>query len=330
MRKWITLLLLTAMLSMFVLTGNAAEKDLRVATVEVKPGQTAYLKLELTQSTVGDAVGVAFEYDDTLLKPLESSCTWAKEGLLQDFDTDNGKGVWAVAVASDQKGLVCTLAFEVIAEGHFETKVSCTVIVKNGSSKVGTFTTDATVLSYCDHAYGAWEDIGFLGHTHTCEYCGRHQTQSHKWDNGKTAQMEDKPDMAVTTFTCQDCGAVNKVEHEYNQKPTAPTEPETYPTEPDHTHSTEPNYGEDFTFPTFPNTLTTDPTHSDHGTFPTSPTLGGHDHEHATTPVQDGHDHDHGHGATGKKTENENALILLATVAVLGGLAWFFLRKKRK
>lgn len=323
MKKWITLLLLAALVGTLTLTAHAADGNLRVASVEVKPGETAYLKLELTQSTVGDAVGVAFEYDDSLLKPLESSCTWAREGLLQDFDTENGKGVWAVAVASDQKGLVCTLAFEVIAMGHFETKVDCTVIVKNGSAEVGTFTTSATIMSYCEHAYGNWEDIGIWGHTHVCKYCDRHQTQSHNWDNGKMEQMENKPDMAVTTFTCRDCGATQKTEHEYHQKPTAPTQPpEGDPTEPDHTYPTKPGYTEDHTFPTFPNTQPTHPTHG----IPTHPTQGGHDHDHATTPVQDDHGHDH--STTGKKTENENALILLATVAVLGGLAWFFLRKK--
>lgn len=351
MKKWITLVLLAALLTAQSLTGNAAQDRLSIKNIEVQPGETVYLKLELTQTTVGNAVGVEYVYDETLLKPLKSSSTWANTGVLQDFDIENGRGAWADTVPSDLKGLVCTLAFEVIAEGHFETKVACQLIVKNGSADVGTFMAQATVATYCDHEYGAWEDIGALGHTHTCKHCLRKQTQSHQWDNGKTVQLEGKPGMAMTTFTCQSCGATKQIEHEANQKPTAPVEtlpPETephypWPTypdptgphDPDHTHGTSPD---GFTFPTFPGfnddpsiptfpdyTHNTAPTHGNSSTWPT---LGDHGHDHGTIPTQDGHDHDH--TGTGNKTQMDNMLILLATLAVLGGAAWLLMKKKRK
>ena len=208
MRKWITIAVLAALLSALVLTANGTQSRLHAQDVQVKPGETVYVKLELTQSTVGDSVGVAYTYDKSVLKPLESSCTWARKGMLQDFDAKKGAGVWADVVAADMKGLVCTLAFEVISkEAHFDTSVSCTLIVKNGAKTVGTYTAEAEVSTYCDHRYGAWRDNGLLGHIRTCGTCNRSDSQTHKWDNGTTAPIPNRPGMDVTTFTCKDCGA---------------------------------------------------------------------------------------------------------------------------
>ena len=200
MRKWITIVLLLALISALALTGHAAQSQLSVENVTVKPGETVYLKLKLTESVTGDAVGVQYTYDSAVLKPLESSSTWARNGVLQDFDAKKGAGVWADTTASDMKGLVCTLAFKVVSkEAHFDTEITCTLIVKNKSKDVGTYTTNATVSTYCDHEYSKWEEMGTLGHTRACKHCDRKQTQSHHWDDGVTTPITGKPGMAVTT-----------------------------------------------------------------------------------------------------------------------------------
>ena len=333
MRKWLAIVLLVTLLSAMLLTGQAAQNSLKVDDVKIKPGETVYVKLELTQSTVGDAMGVMYSYDPSVLKPLKSSSTWARKGMLQDFDTKKGTGIWADSTASDRKGLVCTLAFAVVSkEEHFDTEVVCTLIVKNGTEEVGNYTAKADVSTICEHAYGKWQNASDLGHSRTCEICGRKQSQSHHWDDGITAEIPNRPGMEMTTYTCQDCGATKSFEHLSDNKPTAPvetlppeTEPEDRPTEPDASRPTRPDHNQggssgdsDQTPPTAPKeddrpvftipdfngegndvTFPWDNEEHNHPTVPgsdhdrgTAPTVGN-DHNHGTLPPLD-HDHDHG------------------------------------
>ncbi len=364
MKKWTIMLFLVALLCSLVLTGHAAQSMLQVEDVTVKPGETVYLKVKLTGSLEGDAVGVSYTYDSEVLKPLESSSSWANQGVLQDFDAKKGAGVWAVEEAVELKGLVCTLAFQVVSEeAHFDTKVTCELKVKKDSQDVGEFTKTVTVSTYCDHKYGAWQNGSALGHTKTCENCGRSLTQSHHWDNGVTEEIDGRPGMAVTVYTCADCGATREFEHTSDAKPTAPqeTEPEeTNPTKPQNpTRPTNPNDYEDHTHPTYQEEDHTHPTYQeddDHtqvtipgfngelpnATFPkeehdheheTAPTYKEeHDHDHGTEASQDEHDHDHDHTVTpivGSKTKSRNGLIVLGVLVVLCGGAYFYVKKKR-
>lgn len=261
MRKILTLVLCLALLFVLTLTCFAVTDTLTLTDATAQPGDTVYLTVTFHESVKGTTLGVSYSYDDAVLKPVPSSCTWSRKGSLQDFSTQN-TGVWTTASATDLKGSVCILTFKVDEKAKFDqTEVSCQVIVKNGSSEVGTYSATAKVVNQCAHQYGDWQNAGDIGHSRTCSACGGKQTQSHSWDEGTLSEKTDDPYMNVKTYTCTVCGGTKAVDVPADKKPTTPTTEATRPPQKETTAPTlptKPTYRE--TYPTKPTTLPTGPT----------------------------------------------------------------------
>lgn len=259
MRKMIITFMLLLTCMNLVLGVNAAESILSIPEVPVSEDQTVYVAVTLTESVIGDSMGITYSYDKEVLEAVYGSATWGKQGMLQDFSREDA-GVWASGQAMDLKGTVCVLAFRVKSGVTLtETKVSCTVTVKNDAEHVGTYTAEGRVYAVCDHNYGKYESSGNLSHSRTCQTCGDKQTQSHIWGTGIITDHPDHSHLDLITYTCEVCMAT-KSEEIPNQgdipKPPsmteAPTEPE-YVTRPPETAppATRPTYPrpEDFTVP---------------------------------------------------------------------------------
>lgn len=235
------------LMSVLTLTVSASQTNLRMTDVQANPGETVRITVSLNEETVGNAVGIAYTYDETRLEALPEQCGWVKKGVLQDFGSRNQDGVWAVSDPVDLKGDVCILVFRALEEDSFvQTEVSCTLTVKNGDREVGTWQAEATVSKQCSHSFGYWSDAGELGHSRSCGICQERQTQGHAWDEGTVSG-------SVKTITCTLCAATKTEEVMLQQPSSEPTTPRpeenptrpteelpkpTYPTEP--TETTEP------------------------------------------------------------------------------------------
>lgn len=269
MKKVLTLMLALAMIAMLVVPAFAAEEDISISDMNVKPGDTAYLRITLKKSLVGDSIGITYSYDTAVLKAVPKSCTWEKKGAIQDFNNKKA-GAWAASSAMDLKGDLCVLAFQVPENASFtETQVTCTVIIKKGTETVGEYTVTGTISMTCEHKFGEWADEGSVGHAQICELCGKKTTASHAWDEGTIVHNPEDEHTDLKVYTCTVCGAqkqenvpAEKEDHspvpterptEAQTEPTAPPVtmpiPETRPTEPletfpnpNHPQETEPQY----------------------------------------------------------------------------------------
>lgn len=196
----------------------AQQDNLKVSNATAKKGELIYLTLELTQPTEGNTVSVKYSYDDKLLKPVVESCKWVQEGFMMNFDKANPAGVWSVQNATQLKGGLCVLAFELRDGAEFtKTEVACEVKVNNGGQNVGVYHATAKVILECVHSYGQWEDAGNLGHTQTCTLCQGQHTQSHTWDQGKQSQT-NAPGKVETLYTCTVCGGTKTVTQNKEQE----------------------------------------------------------------------------------------------------------------
>lgn len=352
MRKLIVAVALVSLICALAISAWGAGEGLEISDVMVSPGETVYVTIKLVQPVMGTSVAISYTSDDNVLKPVESSSTWARKGALQDFDGYKKAGVWASLQAVELKGEICTLAFRIVSEEkHFDTKIVCTLKVKNGTADTADYTQEVWVSTDCRHDFGSWTNNGNDTHKSICRNCGRVQTQTHKWDDGTTVKDTSRENMEITTFRCEECGAKKVVNHVSSITPTAPeaTEPEeplaTRPTLP-----TESNNNQSQTSPTTPSGDTQDdpqttqptqgsngatvPPHDDGHGHATTPTKAD-DHDHGTTPTNDDHDHDHDHSdgntinTVDSETGMKNALVLFGTIAVLIGAAVLLLKKKR-
>ena len=185
MKKIIMLLLTLTMIVSVPTTAHAADGNISITSAEAKHGQTVYLTVSLADCKKANTLGISMEYDSTVLKKIVGECTWAKTGILQDFDVAKDSGVWASSRALDLNGEVCTLAFRVKANAPVgDTKVGVTLTVKNDSKTIGTYTTTATVTVTCEHLYSEWTSINDDIHMKVCENCGLEKTSSHDWQDG--------------------------------------------------------------------------------------------------------------------------------------------------
>lgn len=234
--KKILMLLVTALLfGMLAVPAAAADEALSVSDMNAQPGDMVYLRVTLNQSVTGDSMAVSYSFDKELLKAEPKSCTWEKKGIIQEFNNKK-MGAWAAESPMGLKGDLCVLALQVREGVTFaETKVSCTVTIKNGGKVAGEYTAEGTVSMACDHQYGGWTDGGSVGHVQECSLCGRKITASHGWDDGKTEENPDDENTNLITYTCTVCGGVKqeKVAAEREESaPTAPTRPTEEQTEP--------------------------------------------------------------------------------------------------
>lgn len=227
MRKCFTLLICLALAASLAAPALADRDGLKVHNATASKGQTVYLTVELTESVMANSLAVEYTYNSKHLKPVPESCSWAKTGVLQDFDSRGGAGVWTTDTVADRKGGVCVLAFQVKALAVFrETEVTCTLIARGEGQEKLTFTATGKVILDCEHSYGDWTDAGALGHYQVCSSCGGKHTQNHQWDAGTVTEDPEKPGAAQTVYTCKVCGGTQAV-REDTQRPadgTTPTE----------------------------------------------------------------------------------------------------------
>jgi len=238
MRKIITIFMTLLMCMNLAFGAHAAEGVLSIPEVPVSEGQTIYVAVTLTESVIGDSVGITYGYDKAVLEAIYSSATWGKEGMLQDFSREDS-GVWASGKAMDLKGTVCILAFRVKSGVTLtETAVSCTVTVKNDAETVGTYQAQGKIYAVCDHGYTKWESSGNLSHSRVCEKCGDKQTQTHMWGEGIISDHPENSHVDLITYTCEVCGAERTEEianqGEHTQPPVGTEPPTEAPTEPEY------------------------------------------------------------------------------------------------
>ncbi len=325
MRKWIAVIALAVLICTLHTGVRGAENGLAMENVTVQEGETVYVTWKLAEPVAADAVAIVFSYNTEVLKPLQSSSTWAKEGILQDFDMYKGAGVWTAEQPVEFSGEVCTVAFQVITGAeHFDTKVTCRLVLKQDGQEIGDFTDTVWVSSACRHSFGAWHDEGSLGHGRVCALCERKQSASHKWDSGVTVNDPEDAGKKITTFTCEDCKAQKITTHFANVEPTAPGREE--------------SEGPSSTRPTLPpeslpgdedqnGSQATKPADGDNGDKDGHEENDGHDHEHGEEKLptqEDDHDHDHGTGNI-----SGNTWIFLGVVVVLIAAAVLAVKKKR-
>ena len=232
MRKFTLLLAALALLLNLGTVALAESPDLEIPDMPAQAGQTVYVSVVLNKSVTGDAIGISYSYDSSLLEALPDSSIWEKDSILEDFSNEDS-GVWASTKAQDLSGKLCTLAFRLKSDASFtETKVSCTVTIKNGPDTAGTFAAEGRIYMLCEHRYGQWTDAENR-HSRTCELCGKAESQSHSWDNGSSSAHPTNPALCLVTYTCTGCGATRTVETTGTGLPQTPTEeaPPTAPTE---------------------------------------------------------------------------------------------------
>jgi len=146
MKKIVTLLFAMMMFIAVPISVCAGSTMVTLSGATAKRGQMVYLDVTLSDCKKANTLGITMEYDSSVLKKVASDCSWERKGTVQDFAVAKDNGVWGVSKKTDLNGKICTLAFRVKADADIgDTEVSCTVIVKNDSKKIGTYKAKATV-----------------------------------------------------------------------------------------------------------------------------------------------------------------------------------------
>ena len=317
MKKWITLLMLVALIGAMLSTAQATENLLQVKDIELAPGETVYVRLELTQPVMVDSMGVTYSYDPAVLRPLKSSSTWTKQATTQAFDTANKAGVWMNSSAVELEGRVCSLAFQVVTEEEdFDTQVTVTLAIKNGGIEVGTYTANVRVFT--------------AGKTTEPEVTEPEATEPEATEPEVTEPEATEPEATEPEVTEPEATEPEVTEPETTEPET--TEPET--TEPEVTEPevTEPESTEpEVTEPKVTEPEATEPA----GTQPSETQPEATTEDKKPTTDHD-HDHDHSHDEPDlddvvipeKGDALQNVLILLGIAAAVGiGIA---VSKKKK
>ena len=63
-----------------------------------------------------------------------------------------------------------------------------------------------TVAKTENHSFGAWANADSKNHKRTCSACGKEETVTHAWDNGKVTKAPNCKEAGEKTFTCTACG----------------------------------------------------------------------------------------------------------------------------
>lgn len=332
MRKLLKWILVPVLVLALAGTASAEGNVLKIRDVTAQKEETVYVTVELTESVVGDSVGISYTYDEKSLTLVAESCSWVRKGVLQDFDAKNHIGVWTVSQSEDLKGGVCVLAFAVNKRANFtKTEVTCTATVKDSGQTVGVYTAAGKVIMDCTHTYGQWTDGGDMGHTRTCSLCQGAQTQSHQWNEGIVTN-DPSSGANVITYTCQICGGTKTIET--SQQATVPTlpeynEPTISQTEPDNAGQNNSGDGHDHT---------SDNENGDHNelfqeetvsTVPPVETQGqDYNHEGDTTQEVDPYaGHNHTQTAQGGNPWITVGIICLVIAAFLG-ISIYWVKKK--
>lgn len=226
MKRLISIIMVFLLLGCLTLAVHA-ESSLSISNGTGARGETVFLTVGFDQSVVGDSVGIDFSFDKSQLEVNVKSCSWERSGTIKDFSKAGNDGVWIGASAVDLQGELCSLAFRIKDHATaLNTQVTCTVVVKNGTEQVGSYSAIGEISIECNHIYGNWEAIGEFGHTRQCLVCGSNQTQSHNWSS-----ISDKD----TVKQCDVCGLKRTSDGMFEEMPTEPitlpTIGETKPTE---------------------------------------------------------------------------------------------------
>jgi len=112
--------------------------------LSVRQEDMIYVTVSLEGGVEGISLGVTAEIDHLLLESVPDASQWKVQGLLSDFN-DRGQGVWTTDKLKTLEGELVVLAFRPRSAEPFETKITCTLIVKNGAQEVGRYSADTTV-----------------------------------------------------------------------------------------------------------------------------------------------------------------------------------------
>lgn len=243
MKSFFRFFLILLLCSVMLLPAQAAPSDLTLSDGAAATGEVVYLTLTLNKQTQGNTMGVEYSYDTKHLEAVPELCSWSKGGAVKDFGL-KGRGVWASQNVTTLEGAICILAFRIKQDADFtQTKVSCSLVVKNETEQTGQYSAEATVKIVCNHSFAAWEAEGNGLHSRKCESCGHSQSEIHKWDAGVIQPNPENSQQKIRLFTCSVCGATRQETVSdptaESTNPTLPTNP-TVPDEPERPAPTEP------------------------------------------------------------------------------------------
>ncbi len=221
---------------------QADNNNITVSNATAALSETVYLTVALSNCDKANTLGISMEYDANVLTKVAGDCKWLKEGTIADFDEIKDKGVWAVEEKTDVNGDICKLAFRVNPDAALgKTEVTCTVIVKNDSKVIDTYSTTATVeVVKCVHIFsGEWTSKDSDVHKQACQKCGEEKTETHAWDKGVVTKDPTSTNAGMKVYTCSVCKGTKEEEIPAIGTPVTPTpdnteKPGTTPT-PDNT-----------------------------------------------------------------------------------------------
>lgn len=235
MKRFLLVVVVLAMMLSVQLTAMAAGLTMSFQQYTAGPGQTVYLSVSLPETVQGNSVAITItEMNEETLTWVPNSSSWSKDAVLKDFGMSGNAGVWTTEQATNLSGEICVLAFKIKDDAQFtNTKVQCSMVVKNGTETVGTYQGEAILRASCTHEYGKWENVGQIGHNRVCKHCGANQTKTHNWDQVVTTQDPNTPSMGIKTYTCSECGGTKTENVDWNPGQTGSTAP-------DHDHTSTP------------------------------------------------------------------------------------------
>lgn len=220
MKKIVTMLLVMMIFLAVPISVRAASTMVTLSGASAKQGEMVYLDVTLSDCKKANTLGITMEYDSSVLKKVAGDCSWERKGTVQDFDVAKDNGVWGVSKKTDLNGKICTLAFRVKADAEIgDTEVSCTVIVKNNSEKIGTYKAKATVSvegeiinkdqeseqeenivdSSKDDSNKTEETTGNSSHSHNVNQNQQHSSSDNK--NGNVKKPNDSSQKQENTIT---------------------------------------------------------------------------------------------------------------------------------
>ena len=215
-------MILFVMLLFFSVSITSFANEAKVTVDNVDSTEPGLIKMVLYMSDCekADTIGIKLNYDSALLSMNKNECKWEKKGVLDNFDSSKKTAVWTTEKAQDLNGKLCTFCFTIKDGAQAEDiKVDFEVIVKSGSTKIGTYRSESTIKladipevpQKCNHQNIEYHSISNMTHESICKDCGEIQKLSHEWDAGIIIKESTSKSTGLKRVTCKLCGGTIEV-----------------------------------------------------------------------------------------------------------------------
>ena len=215
MKKIIMLLLGVAMIMTCFIIFASANED----SIPVESGAEFELIISIDEHESINSGSIAFDFDDNIIELVSGE--WLMDNaFIKDFNSANGKGVFAHARATNMSGDIFKAVLRIKDRAAFEsTDLSVIVQLKNNAAKE----TLALEFIYtytlaCNHAFSDEFSYDENNHWYACDLCGGAAT------GGKTGVEEHVFDNECDEV-CDACGFTREVAHNYSPDWTVDVEP---------------------------------------------------------------------------------------------------------